>query len=118
MRTLVWNAQDVGDVLMSLFRKDAEPYKVIEWPREHLGRVVADKVLAGGEQVGLATSRCYSYWFREMLSLCVIDVANAEPGTEVEVVWGDPGTRQKHIRATVARAPYKTDNRRADVRSL
>jgi vanillate/3-O-methylgallate O-demethylase len=118
MRTLVWNAEDVGDVLMSLFRKDADPYKVMEWPREYLGRVVADKVLAGGEPVGLATSRCYSYWFREMLSLCVIDVAHAEPGTAVEVVWGDPGTRQKHIRATVARAPYKTDNRRADVRSL
>jgi vanillate/3-O-methylgallate O-demethylase len=90
----------------------------MEWPREYLGRVVADKVLAGGEQVGLATSRCYSYSFREMLSLCVIDVDHADPGTEVEVVWGEPGTRQKHIRATVARAPYKTDNRRADVSAL
>ncbi len=32
-------------------------------------------------------------------------------GTEVTVVWGDPGTRQKHIRATVSRFPYLNENR-------
>jgi len=44
-------------------------------------------------------------------------VEHAEPGTEVTVVWGNPGHPQKHIRATVAPAPYKQDNRRADVRA-
>jgi glycine cleavage system aminomethyltransferase T len=118
MRTLIWNAEDVGDVLMSLFRTDAEPYDFMQWPRELLGRVIADKVLVNGAQVGLATSRCYSVFFRQMLSLCVIDVEHAEPGTAVEVIWGAPGHRQKAIRATVAPAPYKTDNRRADVTKL
>jgi vanillate/3-O-methylgallate O-demethylase len=53
-----------------------------------------------------------------MLSLCTIDVAHADPGTEVIVIWGAPGTRQKEIRATVAPAPYKTDNRRADLHAI
>jgi vanillate/3-O-methylgallate O-demethylase len=53
-----------------------------------------------------------------MLSLCTIDVAHAEVGTAVVVVWGEPGRPQKEIRAVVAPAPYKPDNRRADVRAL
>jgi len=53
-----------------------------------------------------------------MLSLYTIDVERGEPGTEVIVVWGEPGEPQKEIRATVAPAPYKKDNRRIDVTKL
>ena len=74
--------------------------------------------MKNGKLVGVATSRGYSYYFRQMLSLCTIDVAQSEPGTEVEVIWGNPGTPQKRIRATVAPAPYKKDNRRADLASV
>jgi glycine cleavage system aminomethyltransferase T len=114
IRTLVWNAEDVTDVFASLFA-DETPYEVMELPRELLGRVVADAVLVDGARVGVSMSRCYSYFFRKMLSLCVLDVAHADPGTEVEVVWGSPGSRQKVIRATVAPAPFKTDRRRTDL---
>jgi vanillate/3-O-methylgallate O-demethylase len=75
----------------------------------------ADKVMKNGRVVGVATSRGYSYWFRQMLSLCVIEPQFAEPETEVTVVWGEPGEPQKEIRAKVAPAPYKKDNRRSDV---
>ncbi|WP_411152468.1 glycine cleavage T C-terminal barrel domain-containing protein [Streptomyces sp. A30] len=115
MRTLVWNADDVVDVFASFFRKEGRPFDFMEWPRAFLGSVEADEVLVDGQRVGIATSRCYSYTFREMLSLCVIDVAHAEPGTQVEVVWGAPGSPQKRIRATVAQAPYKADRRRAEL---
>jgi vanillate/3-O-methylgallate O-demethylase len=108
---------DVADVFTSLFRKDA-PYQYMEMPRNVLGCVFADKVLKGDVLVGVGTSRCYSYYFRQMLSLCVLDVGLCEPGTEVTVVWGRPGMSQKRIRAIVARAPYKRDNRRADVSQL
>ena len=47
--------------------------------------------------------------------LCVIEPQFAEPGTEVTVVWGEPSKPQKEIRAKVAPAPYKKDNRRSDV---
>lgn len=117
LRTLVWDAGDVADVVGSLFRRDAEPYRVFEWPRGLLGRVDADHVRRGDRLVGVSTSRCYSYFFREMLSLAVVDAADAAIGTELEVTWGEPGQRQRAIRAVVQAAPYKTDNRRADVRS-
>src|SRR3712207_8445384 len=45
--------------------------------------------------VGVATSRGYSYYFREMLSLCTIDVGHAEVGTPVTVHWGNPGGPQR-----------------------
>ncbi len=72
----------------------------MEMPRNILGCVFADKVIKDGETVGISTSRCYSYYFREMLSLCVLDVALCAPGSEVTVVWGRPGMPQKQIRAT------------------
>lgn len=114
IRTLVWNAEDVADVHASLFR-DGTPYDFMEMPRDQRGFMYADKVLRNGELVGVTTSRGYSFSFRKMLSLCTIDMEHSEPGTEVTVVWGNPGHPQKHIRATVAPAPYKQDNRRADV---
>ena len=117
IRTLVWNAEDVADVHASLFR-EGPTYDFMEMPRDQRGFMYADKVLKDGQLVGVTTSRGYSYSFRKMLSLCTIDVEHAEPGTEVTVVWGNPGHPQKHIRATVAPAPYKQDNRRADVRAV
>jgi len=50
-----------------------------------------------------------------MVSLCTIDPAYAEIGTEVEIVWGSEGTRQKRIRAKVARYPYLNEERNSDV---
>lgn len=118
IRTLVWNPDDVVQVYASLFRKDALPFHFMEMPRDQRGFMYADKVLAGDRSVGVATSRGYSYYFREMISLAVIDVDQAEIGNELSVVWGNPGERQITIRATVAPAPYKQDNRRVDLNSL
>jgi len=117
IRTLVWNPDDVVDVYASLYRA-GNPYHYMEIPRDQRGFMYADKVTKNGKLVGIATSRGYSYYFRQMLSLCVIDLDCSEPGTEVLVVWGEPTEPQKEIRAQVAPAPYKKDNRRLDVRSL
>lgn len=118
IRTLVWDPQDVADVQASLFRKDGRPYPFMDMPRDQRSLLSADKVLRDGAVVGVSTSRGYSYTFREMLSLCVIDVDHAAIGTEVDVVWGAPGGPQKTIRARVAPAPYKQDNRRLDLARL
>jgi vanillate/3-O-methylgallate O-demethylase len=100
-----------------MFREN-EPYDYMEMPRDQRGFMYADKVMKNGKVVGVSTSRGYSYYFREMLSLCTVDVAHCETGSEVTVVWGNPGTPQKEIRAKVAPAPYKTDNRRLDTHNL
>src|SRR5205823_5596348 len=72
MRTLIWNADDVVDVYASLFR-EGTPYHYMEIPRDQRGFMYADKILKDGKLVGVATSRGYSYYFRRMLSLAVVD---------------------------------------------
>jgi len=117
IRTLVWNPDDIVDVYASLYRA-GNPYHYMEIPRDQRGFMYADKVTKNGKLVGIATSRGYSYYFRQMLSLCVVNLDCSEPGTEVLVIWGEPTEPQKEIRAQVAPAPYKKDKRRLDVRSL
>jgi len=117
-RTLVWNKDDVIDVFASLFEEDEIPFDYMEFPRHQWNAMYASKVLDGDRLVGVATSRGYSYYFRKMLSHVVIDVDKAEPGTELTVIWGDPGKRQKPIRVVVANSPFKPDNRRADLGSV
>jgi glycine cleavage system aminomethyltransferase T len=118
MVTLQWNADDVVDVYASQFR-DGEAYAWMD--TLHLGQhqaqnmLVADQVLKGGKLVGVSSGRQYSYYYRAMLSLCSIDVDQGDLGNEVTVVWGDPGTRQKPIRAKVARFPYLDEGRNEDV---
>jgi vanillate/3-O-methylgallate O-demethylase len=115
LRTLVWNSDDVQDVYGSLFRP-GENYDYMEMPRDQRGFMWADRVTSGGQPVGVATSRGYSYYFREMISLSTLDVAVCEIGTELTVHWGHPGGRQKEIRAVVAPAPYKQDRSRGDLK--
>jgi vanillate/3-O-methylgallate O-demethylase len=79
----------------------------------------ASRVLAGGQDVGVATSRGYSFYYRKMISHCVIDIGYAQPGTEVTVIWGEPGKRQKEIRAVVHPYPFKRNmNRETDLAAL
>ncbi|MFD0094674.1 aminomethyl transferase family protein, partial [Bacillus cereus] len=117
MRTLVWNSDDVLDVHASLY-SPGEHYPFMDMPRDQRGFMWADRVTVGDREIGVATSRGYSYYFREMLSLVTIDVAYSDPGTQVVVHWGNPDGPQKAIRATVARAPYKADRRRSDLKSI
>jgi vanillate/3-O-methylgallate O-demethylase len=126
MVTLVWNARDVIDVYASHFRPEKpgvpmsgpKPYRYMELPDTPQWYMDCDKVLKDGKMVGTTTSRGYSYYFRQMISLCTINVGLRKPGTKVTIIWGNPGQPQKEIRATVAPAPYKEDKRRIDVTKL
>lgn len=114
LRTLEWNGEDVVDVYASLYRQGPN-YTYMEMPRDQRGYMWADRVLRNGDDVGVTTSRGYSYYYRQMLSLATVDVAHAEVGTEVEIVWGNPGDPEKTVRGRVAPAPYKPDNARGDL---
>jgi glycine cleavage system aminomethyltransferase T len=111
--TLVWNSEDCAEVMGSLF--DEEPYEPMQLPRGGLGVMRVDAVRSNGQLIGASVSRCFSPHFRQMISLAVLEPGFTDPGTEVTVTWGVEGERQKHIRAVVAPAPYKTDNRRVSV---
>lgn len=113
--TLVWNGDDVARVFGSLFHT-GDISKYIDLPLANYATLPYDKVLKDGKIVGLSTYTGYTYNERAMLSLGIVDVAHAEPGTQVTVVWGEEArgstklTVERHaqaeIRATVAAVPY------------
>ncbi len=110
MVTLVWNKQDVKEIYASFF-EEGEPFDVMELPRNYLGSVWGRH----GDE-GRQARRGIDVPLLQ-LSLQADDLAVHDrccpprAGNEVVVVWGRPGSRQKNIRAIVARAPYKLDNR-------
>ena len=115
--TLEFNNEDMVDIYTSLFH-EGDPYEPMDLPHQDMWITWYDKVLKDGKLIGISTVPGYSYYFRKILSLTFIDIEFSKPGTEVVVVWGNPGRPQKHIRATIASAPYKKDNRRIDLAKL
>jgi len=119
--TFVWNKQDVAKVWQSMLEPDEDNYKYIDLPLSNYSSSSCDKIVSGGETVGLSMFGGYSYNERSMLSLGVIDEAFAKPGTPVGLVWGEEsgGTRkptverhkQIELRATVGPVPYARDVR-------
>lgn len=115
--TLEFSPADVAEIYASLF-DEKESYRYLEIPHNPRWIFWADRVENElGELVGLSSTPGYSYHSHRVLSLSYLEAAYANPGTEVFVVWGEPGTRQKRIKATVRPAPYKTDNRRSELAS-
>lgn len=115
--TLEWNAEDVVDIYASLFR-EGEEYKYLEIPVSPANRAIcghADHVLKRGAPVGVSSGTVYSYHFRKVISHCTIDLAEAQIGNELILLWGDHGGRMKEVRATVARFPYLDEGRNRSV---
>lgn len=113
--TLALNSEDVTHVINSQLEK-GDRAKFIEFPSAVYSMHPYDKVMLNGETVGVSTWIGYSSNERKMLTLAIIDVEHAEPGTEVTFVWGeeDGGTSkpavenhvQTEIRAIVSPVPY------------
>ena len=93
----------------------ATPAKYIDLPLSNYSTWPNDKVLHGGDMIGVSTFSGYSYNERSLLSLAIVD-AEVEYGTEVTLVWGeeDGGSAkpvverhaQCEIRAVVSPCPY------------
>lgn len=126
MITLRWDPEDIVDVYRSQLYP-GEHYKPIEFPLNYddpgvMGNLVpAYKVMnSSGDTIGIALWQVYTYYSREVISLCCIDEAFSSIGTEVFVEWGEWSGRKKNIRATVARFPYLnlTSNKDYDLESI
>ncbi len=135
--TLEWDKDDIADVWASIF-EEGEPYKRMDVVADLapygeftyvpvLNSTVPmavymefDRVFIGEKEVGISSNRMFSPHYRKMISLCIIDRDQAVLGNKVEVLWGNPGTRQKRIHATVARFPYVDSgrNEKIDVSSI
>jgi len=118
--TLVWNRADTNALVGHLF-EDAEPKRYTNLPVPEWSLTQNDRVRKDGEDVGVANNTRYLYFERRMFSLCSIDPAYSDPGTEVTIVWGESGESrnprvephsQTEIRATVGPAPYFEDKRK------
>ena len=117
--TLEWDGDDVVDVYGTLF-DDGDTEQFMQLPHPRSGACPYDRVEIDGELVGVSTDKSYVYQERKMLSLALVDVEHAEPGTEVTIVWGDPEDNdnrrveehvQTEVSATVAPSPYGEDKR-------
>jgi glycine cleavage system aminomethyltransferase T len=115
MVTLTWNPDDILDIYRSHFQPGTE-FPMMKFQMEDLNHASPagnhlDLVTLGGKTVGLSSGRTYSYYYRKMISLCSLDSAHCAPGTELSIIWGDPGSRQKEIRAVVDRYPLFDEGR-------
>lgn len=110
LKTLVWDPEDIVDIHRSQYTDD--PYCEIESMTREMGAFGApvisnDRVLdMDGNEIGMSGGRCLDAYYHQMLSLAIMDLEFCEDGRQVQVVWGEPGTRQKLIMATVAPVPY------------
>jgi glycine cleavage system aminomethyltransferase T len=113
--TLALEDDDVAETIATMFQK-ADRAKFIDWPSAVYSMHPFDRVIAGGETVGVSTWFGYSYNEAKMLTLAVVDATHAAPGTEVTLVWGEEGggtskpTVERHvqreIRGVVSPVPY------------
>jgi vanillate/3-O-methylgallate O-demethylase len=112
--TFAWNADDVTEVLRSMF-EPGDIYKYIDFPNANYASSSYDRIMRGGRVVGFSMFAGYSYNERVMFSMGIVD-PDVPIGSEVTLVWGEEGGgsrkttverhRQIEIRAIVSPAPY------------
>ena len=113
--TLALDTEDALRVISSQLQK-GDRAKYMEFPSAVYSMHPFDAVLADGKLVGLSTWIGYSANEGKMLTLAMVDEDFAAPGTQVTLLWGEPGggtrkpTVERHvqteIRAIVSPAPY------------
>jgi glycine cleavage system aminomethyltransferase T len=114
--TLALDNDSMTEVLYNQFTKGALRPKYMEFPSAVYSMHPFDRVEKDGKLIGLSTWVAYSANEGKMLTLAIVDEAFAEPGTEVDFIWGEPdgGThkptvephRQVPIKGVVASVPY------------
>jgi glycine cleavage system aminomethyltransferase T len=113
--TLEWNDDDAAAVMHdSLFPATGSPTKFLNLPLPMYATFQSDAVIKDGTLVGVSQWPAFCANSNHFISLALIDLASAQPGTEVTLLWGEPDSRRmtvephepREIRATVKPAPY------------
>ncbi|HEY7458481.1 MAG TPA: aminomethyl transferase family protein [Xanthobacteraceae bacterium] len=114
--TLALNDEDVLRVIGTAFKEPGKRNKFVEFPSAVYSMHPYDVVLVKGKPAGVSTWISYSANEGKMLTLAVLDAAHSTPGTEITLVWGEPGGGsakplverhvQTEIRGIVCPVPY------------
>jgi len=112
--TLIWNNDDMTDVLRSSLTTREGNAKFPRLPQCVYSTFQSDQVMSKGNRAGISTWCGFSSNIGSFSSLSIIDIELAEPGTEVSILWGEKDSTRasvepheiREIRATVAALPY------------
>jgi len=125
--TLALDNASVTDAIYTQFEKEGLRAKFMDFPSAVYAMHPFDRVEVDGKLIGLSTWIGYTANEGKMLTLAMVDEQYAEPGTEVDFIWGEPdgGTskptvephRQVTIKAVVAPTPYSEVARTAYAKS-
>ena len=121
--TIALDDEAVSEVIFGQFGKGELRPKYMEFPSAVYAMHPFDRVEIDGKLIGLSTWIGYTANEGKMLTLAMVDAEFAEPGTEIDLVWGEPdgGTtkptvephRQVTIKGVVAPVPYSAVARTA-----
>ncbi len=112
--TLVWNDEDTARVMAdAIYQRDGGA-QYVAMPMPMYATFQADALTRGGNNVGISTWPGFTALNSKMISLGLVNIEDAEPGTELTLLWGEPGSQRRtvdphtlrEIRVTVAPAPY------------
>lgn len=113
---LLWHAEDVAQMLES-FLQPGLPARYLDLPLSTYAVWQYDAVTdSRGNLAGISTYVAYSWNERAVVSLAVVSLEYAHPGTQLTVLWGEPEGgaksrpwlephRQVPVRAVVAETP-------------
>jgi len=118
--TLSWRNEDVIRIFSSLFN-EGDRFKYMDLPASHYATLPYDMVTKNGQMLGISFYPVYTSNFRRWISLAIVDESISAPGTEVDIVWGEPGGGsrkpiverhiQTEVKATVSPCPIAVDAR-------
>jgi vanillate/3-O-methylgallate O-demethylase len=112
--TLEWNSDDVLACIGSSLTSPGTGGMFMKLPNPMYATFQSDTILKGGRHAGISQWLAFSANAARVISLSLVDLEHAEPGTEVTVLWGEPNSTRRpvdnhqvrEIRARVAPAPY------------
>jgi glycine cleavage system aminomethyltransferase T len=117
---LRWHRDDVAKVFASQYEPGDKRFKYIDMPAAFYGGAHGDRVEKDGRLIGVSPLASYSSNVRAWISLAMLDEADAEYGSDVDLIWGEPNGgsanpqverhTQTTIRATVIQRPFPQDS--------
>jgi glycine cleavage system aminomethyltransferase T len=117
---LRWHRDDVAKIFASQYEPGDKRFKYIDMPAAFYGGAHGDRVEKDGRLIGVSPLASYSSNVRAWISLAMVNEADVEYGSDVDLIWGEPNGgsanpqverhTQTTIRATIIERPFPQDS--------